>query len=515
MEQKKNSYPAVYVCLCFATAVLAVAVVPVNVFFFGMPEWICVVLSLAAAAANLALWVRMRGLLFAKIAASVIGVAAIVLSILGSYCNPYWNSVSFRNNYSYDTKDFDEVLTYEQAKRDLDYAVKYLKKLHPALYGGASGNMSDSVPDDIPSGIEERYLRAVQNLQEMDTVDVNSLAQEIEGVFSYLGDAHTDSWSNYVNPRYMKYIDAHNREGDSFVGLNGLSLEELFEQNADKISYETVPWGIKRLSSHVSSVEGLAYLGISAEDGVTYMYETTNGEVVEQYAAYEDFLPYEEYAAYNGIEEETGGSESFVSYEIDPEHDLAVLTLTQCINDGEYKRCVRDMFTEVKEQGIGNVAVDLRDNGGGNSSVATEFLRYIDVDSYKEWAYDWRLGWFLIENEQSVLHNPKYEELLFDGDLYLLTSVSTFSSAMDFAEYVKDNELGVIIGEASGNAPDSYGDIAEFKLPESGIFIQISTKKWHRIDDREGLIEPDIACDSKDALTCLYDQIGSEGAESR
>ena len=176
MKQEKKSYLAGYVCLCFVTTALAVAVVPVNVFCFGMPEWICIVLSLAVAAANIILWVRLRGMIFAKLAVSVLGVAAIVLSVIGSYCNPYWNSISFRNNYSYDTRDYDEVLTYEQAKKDLDYAMKYLKKLHPALYRGGL----DGIPDGIPSAIEERYRRAVQNLQEMDTVDVNSLAQEIE-----------------------------------------------------------------------------------------------------------------------------------------------------------------------------------------------------------------------------------------------------------------------------------------------------------------------------------------------
>lgn len=30
MKQEKKSYPAVYVCLCFVTAALAVAVVPVG-----------------------------------------------------------------------------------------------------------------------------------------------------------------------------------------------------------------------------------------------------------------------------------------------------------------------------------------------------------------------------------------------------------------------------------------------------------------------------------------------------
>ncbi len=119
-------------------------------------------------------------------------------------------------------------------------------------------------------------------------------------------------------------------------------------------------------------------------------------------------------------------------------------------------------------------------------------MKYIDVDSYKEWAWDWRLGFFKAAIPQREIENSKYEDLLFRGNLYVLTSVYTFSSAMNFAEYVKDNGIGTIIGEASGNAPDSYGDISVFKLPNSGVIMQISTKKWYRTDNKSGLIEPDI-----------------------
>ncbi|MDE7281805.1 MAG: S41 family peptidase, partial [Ruminiclostridium sp.] len=93
---------------------------------------------------------------------------------------------------------------------------------------------------------------------------------------------------------------------------------------------------------------------------------------------------------------------------------------------------------------------------------------------------------------------------LFKGNLYLLTSTSTFSSAMCFAQYIKDNSIGTIIGEPSGNAPDSYGDITAFKLPNSGAAIQMSTKKWYRIDNIEGLIEPDIPCEEWEALDYFY-----------
>ena len=43
----------------------------------------------------------------------------------------------------------------------------------------------------------------------------------------------------------------------------------------------------------------------------------------------------------------------------------AVLTLTDCNNNDEYKRTVREMFDRVAAEGLRNVAVDLRDNRGG------------------------------------------------------------------------------------------------------------------------------------------------------
>lgn len=163
------------------------------------------------------------------------------------------------------------------------------------------------------------------------------------------------------------------------------------------------------------------------------------------------------------------------------------------------------MFTEVKEKEINNVCVDLRNNGGGNSLVANEFIRYLDIDTYKSWGQDWRLGPLIIKSKGSTINNERNKELLFTGNVYALTSVFTYSSAMDFAMLLTDNNLGAIIGEASGNRPDSYGDITVFKLPKSGLVMQVSTKKWYRVDEEclDEFIEPDIKCESSRALDVL------------
>ena len=103
--------------------------------------------------------------------------------------------------------------------------------------------------------------------------------------------------------------------------------------------------------------------------------------------------------------------------------------------------------------------------------------------------------------------NNKIDKLLFKGNLYLLTSNSTFSSAMDFASYIQDNKLGKIIGEIPGNCASHYGDKVDFKLPNSNLIASISYKYFNRPDknNKSLLVKPDIKCGKKEAIDKLYE----------
>ena len=138
--------------------------------------------------------------------------------------------------------------------------------------------------------------------------------------------------------------------------------------------------------------------------------------------------------------------------------------------------------------------------------MANEFIKYLDVDKYSDWADEVRMGPILKKRDASVLENNK-KGYAFSGNVFVITSVSSYSSAMDFAMLIQDNGIGKVVGEASGNMPASYGEIAEFLLPESQIYMQISSKKWHRVDQsKEGLqILPDIECDPNKAVDILKD----------
>jgi len=433
-----------------------------------------------------------------RIIVSIFTVLTILLCALGIYCNPYWNSISLRSNVNWYSKELDAELTQEEALEDLEYAMHYLDKLHPAFY------------KDIPEVVQERYEQILAKLEEKETITVCELNQNIEYIFAVLRDGHSYVKYNVEEPHYMKDIYQFNQADYSLVAINDIELQELLKQKKDFYSYEVESWQLYLLKNDISCMEGLQYLGIDVIAGVKYTYESADGVREERMYFPEDFIIYDEYVKYNNIVQDANEEDSFVSYKIDKENDVAILTLTSCINNEEYKTCVKDMFIKVKELGIQNVAVDIRSNGGGDSRVTDEFIRYLDVSEYKSAGLEWRLGWLKIPFGGNMLTNNKDTQLTFYGNVYVLTSANSFSSAMLFAEYIGGNNLGTIIGEAPGNTPNGYGEVASFKLPNSQLYMSLSTKEFFRVDHTSvsELVEPDIPCNSDDAVTVLYETIG-------
>lgn len=478
------------------SAFLLVGLIPLNMFVVDFPEWVIWIPAVILAAVNVLRIVKSDEKRAVKIIAPIVSAILIAAAWGGAYCNPYWGSTLTRRENI--TKDYDTVLTYSQAQEDMEEMLHWVNKDHPAFYNGR------------PDYFEKAYGEALARLSKDDEITVNDLYREMQTVLSTLSDGHTTAYVLYNEEHYLKTIAERRAQGYTLESINAKTVAELFEENRGLFSFDAESWGIENLSGKLTSKEGLAFLGIDA-DGASYTWVNESGERLTETYTSADFVTYAEYVKYNEAymtnESET---ESFASYKIDKELDLAVLTLTECIYNDEYIASLRDMFTEVKAQGINNVAVDLRGNGGGDSRVANEFIRYLDIDSYKVDTTEQRLGVFMVSQDDAVMENEKYADLTFFGDVYLLTDATSFSSAMLFAQYIKDNDLGTIIGEPPGNDPNGYGDIATFRLDNSGIYISVSTKKFLRAsgDATDKLVMPDIECDGEAAMDMLMETIG-------
>ena len=94
--------------------ILSVAVILLNLYFVNMPRWIGAMMLLAIAGIGIWWWIG-KNKLVCNIVMTVINVLTLIIVFVGTYCNPYWNSINFRENADYYCENYEETITYEDA----------------------------------------------------------------------------------------------------------------------------------------------------------------------------------------------------------------------------------------------------------------------------------------------------------------------------------------------------------------------------------------------------------------
>jgi C-terminal processing protease CtpA/Prc len=281
------------------------------------------------------------------------------------------------------------------------------------------------------------------------------------------------------------------RRGNRITAIAGRSLPELIAVLEKYVPAENGHWVRASGESMLRDLGVLRAMGL-AEDAPVSVRIERNGKDVELRV---------------GLAGDGAGAKSarepWVRYTLHPESDLGLLTLDRCLADETYRDTLERFFRGVHEKKIGRVAVDLRRNGGGNSRVVDDFLRHV-VEEYGNFGCDIRGSAALEEQRKHVVRGVESyrpgkrrqpvhaDPPPFRGELHVITGRHTFSSGSWFACIVQDNGLGKVIGEPTGNAPSSFGDVLSFRLPGTGLSFTLSHKRW---------IRPDPARDPADTLT--------------
>ena len=409
----------------------------------------------------------------ALLLAVILAVGGIVLKISG-----YDAQTDFEPTLPLDTR-----LSSEQAQKDLKYVYDTVRAKHPLFL--------------IDDGAEKRfgdvYIKLRRELMDKDSVTVKELWEKSAELVCTLDDAHT-----IVTVSGTEYVNGGNEISKAYndgtlVSIDGISADSMKEHFKKVFPCEP------QVSFYADYMFGvvleygswLTLLGADVSDGIDV--------VIGENAKHFDMTD----------EEPARKQLELCSYKIDKENSLGVFTLNRCEMSAEYTDRLSEFFSAVRDNNIGNIAVDLRSNGGGTTEVINEFLRYINISDYKLFGgTDIRIGGNLISYRDEITPN-KHVENAFDGNVYVLTSQYTFSSAMDFATVIQDNGIGEVIGEIPGNMPTAYGDKLSFQLPESKLLLGVSYKKFYRVDidkSEEPLI-PDCTVNADEALEKLVEYI--------
>ena len=480
---------AVFVIIIINLLVFGIIALNVFVIWKDFPQWIMILAAVLDIAVVLFIAKKVFNGKAAKIISVIISSIFATVCVLFAYACPYWNSDGYKLTEGpvlyYENSD----LTRKEALDDLEEVMDDLKKYHISFVDG------------LTPEVQAKYDEVKADFESKDTVTRIEFTRGVKSILHEINDAHT--YFNTWNSMYLPDGPEMKSKGYSIYSVNGITEDGMKELIEPYASYET--------PRHIFvDMEDLFYLDLcGVEAPFKVVWKSEDGDEESRTYNREDFITCDEYY---DLEDKYLPSDNndYVYYEIDEEKSLAILTLKRCRISEHYREVLREMFTEIKEKNIENLAIDLRGNGGGDTYVINELFKYLPVDTYYQ-GYNFRkIRWnFLTFDQGGVTKNKRNTELEFDGNLYVLTDEASFSAAMTFAEMIVDNGLGKVIGESPSEACNCCTEITQFYFDDIGMWFSVSTVYHTRIDPSNGdYIEPDYPCSGEEAIDTLYDIVG-------
>jgi len=181
-----------------------------------------------------------------------------------------------------------------------------------------------------------------------------------------------------------------------------------------------------------------------------------------------------------------------------------------------FKKAVEAMFRQVAIDRPHVLIVDVRENGGGEDSMAAELLSHVTEKPFRLLAsaqvrrskemrdagksviripFRWMgLPLLMAEGRQyylgkvGSLSGPEKRpikkwprsEPFFDGPVCVLIGPHTFSAATEFAGAIKAFGLATLVGEETGGKPNAFGNPFSFPLRRSGLVVEMATARAER-----------------------------------
>ena len=141
---------------------------------------------------------------------------------------------------------------------------------------------------------------------------------------------------------------------------------------------------------------------------------------------------------------------SYYWYEYLADSQTLYLQYNVCADDPKlpFQEFSNGLFTFADAHPIQRTVVDLRFNQGGNSRVIGPLLEGLKAR----------------------------KNLSAQGRLFALIGRATFSSGFLAALNLRNDLHAILVGEPTGEKPNSYGEVRELVLPNSGLVVTYSTK---------------------------------------
>jgi C-terminal processing protease CtpA/Prc len=388
------------------------------------------------------------------------------------------------------------MFSHDELQQDMDSLYHWLNSSHPSLYFSISKEAADKKWKDARAKIPSAMSRT-----DFMKLVVPLTTQYRDGHTALYLDPWSDDIKNYernggkIFPAHVHIRDGrlwilHHSQGQLLPGDEVLSINGKPVKTIITTMLPYWPGDGLRNNEHVTS----RFFGIT----LWYLYQWGNElslEIRRNGRLQKMTIPGLRDAT---VQKERSALKPEWRLHIYEEEKLAVLESNSYNSTRAAAAFLDSAFTVIKQKGIQHVALDLRDNEGGNSSIGDMVLSYVTKKKFapfavkrilrniplarledndwirsmqdraaKEWTADG--AYYRHDLKPHLPDTLKKPELFFNGKFYLLTSGTTYSSAHMTAIEVNCFGLGLIIGEPTGERMNLSGEMMGMVLPNTKL----------------------------------------------
>ncbi|MEQ8926341.1 MAG: hypothetical protein RLO81_11040 [Fulvivirga sp.] len=231
------------------------------------------------------------------------------------------------------------------------------------------------------------------------------------------------------------------------TAINGVEIDTLYKIIAPYLSADNDNYLKYLYPFYVQNGLWLKGSGVLAENANEVSITTEKEKTIT--------VSFSDYSTYSQLKRELVGNTSDQNYW--KSYDAITKTLTvqfQAIIDNEkgdnFSKFIKGIAKDLDSKKVDKLIIDNRFGGGGNGFKLKSFTD-------------------IVRDNESI--NQR-------GKLFVLTSRATRGTVMELTSILELNTKAVIIGEGTGEGPNSVGDIKVFELPNSKVKISLTHKFW-------------------------------------
>ncbi|MCU7814777.1 MAG: carboxy terminal-processing peptidase [Candidatus Thiodiazotropha sp. (ex Rostrolucina anterorostrata)] len=314
--------------------------------------------------------------------------------------------------------------------------------------------LTDKKDEEIRKTLHDRFQRLLSRVEQFDT---NDIFQTFINAYTLSLEPHT----SYMSPSTSENFDISMR-----LSLEGIGAV-LKDEDGYTVVQKTVIGGPAEQSDLLHAGDRIVGVGQGLEGGITDIIGWRLQDVVEQIRGPKGsvvrlgiFLKGDETGANrktitlvrNKIKLEEQAAKNYIIDKLDgmKNYRIGVVEVptfyrdfsAEARGDEDFRsttRDVRDLLVDLKKQDVNGIVIDLRENGGGSLSEATE-LTGLFIDSGPVVQIKDAFGKIEVEQDPD-------QAIAYEGPLAVLVDRNSASASEIFAGAIQDYKRGIVIGE--------------------------------------------------------------------